>query len=259
MQSVADFPDLLSQFMGGNPAYLLAWCAGLLLVARIGKEGREVGLFAFLLLVLMVFNPGSYGFLTGKYGFTSTYYRFLWVVPCTPLVAYLVYEATLNIDGTKRRMIVVAAICAVVILSNVKMENFKHPENPYQIPNEIIELDEQLESLMASRGETQANIVSDLNVSNVIRQYDAHICLQAPLDGAATLDPAQTSEDPWGLMSMLCNDRNDIPADAVGRIVDNYQIDFLIPPKANANFLAHVQGMGWQVVGETEGYYILSR
>lgn len=252
------FFDVLQQFMGGNPLYAFVPCAIFLLLMNLSKGHRKAGIFAMAMFVLLIFNPISYRILLGKFGLQATYYRLLWMIPNVPLLAYLIYEAIRTIKDAKGRMFLVIMICLAIFATNVRPENLRLPSNIYQVSDDVVGICDQLEELIGERGETNANIVTDPIICNVVRQYDAHICLKALLWGTYSLNPEWNSEDALSLMSMLTYDRNDMPSDMVGRIIENYQIEFLVPPKANVNFIGYMQQLGWDVVGETEGYYILA-
>lgn len=258
METQNGFFDVLQQFMGGNPLYVFVLCAAILLLMNLSKGYRRAAIFAMVVFVLFIFNPISYRILLDKFGLYKTYYRFLWMIPTVPLLAYLFYETVCTVKDAKGRVLLVIMTCLAVFATNIRPENMQLPSNVYQISDDVVDICNQLENLIGKRGETMANIVTDPNISNVVRQYDAHVCLKATVRWTNTIDLGLYSEDALSLMSMLTYDRNDMPIDAVGRIIENYQIDYLVPPKVNVNFIGYMQQLGWNVVGETEGYYILA-
>lgn len=258
MEAENGFFDMLQQFMGGNPLYAFMPCAVFLLLMNLQKEHRKLGLVAVTMFVVLIFNPISYKILLDKFGLQRTYYRFLWMIPIVPLFAYLIYEVIRTIKDAKWRIFMVIMTCLVIFATSTRLGSFQLPSNIYQVPDDVVEICNQLENLVEEHDKATVNIVTDPNICNVIRQYDAHVCLKALLWGTEALNPERNSEDATTLMSMLTYDRNDMPSDIVGRIIENNQIEFLVPPKANVNFIEYMQQLGWNVVGETEGYYILA-
>ena len=258
MQQVYGFFDMLQQFVNGNPLYILVWAAGILLLINLKKKERYIAALAFLILILGIFNPISYQMLIEKTGRTAEYYRFLWLIPYAALLAYLVYAAFNSIKNNIYRLIIVSAVCIITLCGRIKAEDLKLPDNAYQIPDEVVEVAVQLEELMEMHGETNAVILSDYYISNIIRQYDANICL--PFYGYdISVGPNLQSKDMYGLISMLIYNENDMPQDAIEMIVEGNQIAYLVLPKGNDVSIAYMQQMGWEIAGETSGYYILNK
>lgn len=259
MQSVNGFFDMLSQFVNGNALYAIVAAAYLLFIYMLRKRERHVAVAALLLLVLLIHNPVSYYILGEKLGYKITYYRFLWIVPYVPLFAYFIYEAIRRITNKKYRMVLVSVVCAGIVCISVKPGELALPDNPYQIPDETIEVAENLQTLLEQDNETSTVILADMYISNTIRQYKAHICLPFDLFGLGQLDSDLKEETSAGLMSMLMYNRNDISQEAIKRIVEENEIEYLVIRRENDVSLTYMQQMNWQIAGSTSSYYILRK
>lgn len=259
MQSVHGFFDMICQFINGNVFYALAGISFFLLLYFCGKKERNIAITAALLLLVLVYNPVSYQIIGVKMDYVKTYYRFLWLFPAASLLAYLVYKIILKFCDKKYRMVFVCMVCAGVLFFHVAPEELKLPDNAWQIPDETLEVAEQLKTLMREKNESNAVILCDLYIGNTIRQYDSGFCFPFKHFGFYELEADLDEETVHGLMSMLMYNRNDISKDAVGKIIQENQIEYLVINAVNDVSLAYMEEMGWQIVSSTSSYHILSK
>ena len=84
------FVDACMRLYWGSCWYPLLFAVGLfctLVLGRKRKSGIFVGYTVFLLLT--VYNPLVVKYLIAKVKFENEYYRFIWILPVIPAVAYL--------------------------------------------------------------------------------------------------------------------------------------------------------------------------
>ena len=112
--------------------------------------------------------------------FENEYYRFIWILPVIPAIAY--YGVTF-VSAFKKKWLKAAAVLAVLgvlIVSgnplNKVVKNFALAENIYKVPNELIEICEILHENM-SNPDGRPRVVFDASLNNVARQYDAQFRL----------------------------------------------------------------------------------
>ena len=175
MQVVNGFWDMLHQYMGGNILYLFAALAWILFLYQLKKQERRVALLAALLLFAAVFNPLSYRILITVTGQVKTYYRFLWIIPWETAIAYLLYEGMQRMDNLRHRLLLVCGICLGLLCMNTSREQWRLPENSYQLSYDILEVAEHLKSLRTEAGRDRITILADTNICHAIREYDASI------------------------------------------------------------------------------------
>ncbi len=259
MQSVNGFWDMLQQFTDGNVLYAFAGIAAMAFLYYLKKKERRIAVIAVIFLIIAVYNPVSYGIFGTKLDNTAQYYRFLWIIPYTVLFAYFIYEMISRIRNKKYRMVLICVLCAGILGISIEAEELELPDNAWQIPDETLEVAEQLKSLMKENNEPSAVVLCDLYISNTIRQYDANICLPFLSYGISVLEADYDEENVFGLMAMLMYNRNDLSKETVGRIIAEKGIEYLVIDMSNSISLSYMREMGWQIASSSSSYHILQR
>lgn len=255
MSAEIGFVDTLKGFMGQNPLYILAGVAWIVYVSRLEMKKKKKAVCMLLILIIAVFNPYIYWDVAARIGQTSTYYRFLWIIPYGMAFVYFLYEMIRQIENIKYRLALVAAVCVFILYVNA--QNWKAPDSIYQLPSDVIDVADALEILREKSGDDHTVILADMNISGIIRMYDANIYL--PFSDSFALqkvNPQLNVESALGLMSMLMYNRNNFPAEVVERIVEKNAIDYLIVSKENQISAGYLYKLGWRVASATEEYYI---
>lgn len=256
MLSVNGFFDLIKQFINGNGLYALILLFGLLYIYRIKEKEQKVIICALVLLVILVFNPISYYILGVKLHHTAPYYRFMWVIPYGLILAYAVGELLKDMDK-KVKMLLASITCVAIIMICVPSEKLTLPENVYQIPAETISVAEQLETLRVANEKAEVWVLTDGEICNTIRQYNARICYPMSTYHIAGIDPNLNEETIEGLCSMIMYNRCDISEKAIRGIVKEHKLDYLVIRVENMTSITYLQKLGWEVVGSTEKYCIM--
>lgn len=256
MLSVNGLFDLIKQFINGNGLYALILLFGFLYIYRANKKEQKVIIGALMLLVILVFNPLSYYIIGVKLNHTAPYYRFMWVIPYGLILAYGVGE-TLKDMNRKAKILLASILCVSVIVICVPAEKLALPENVYQIPAETISVAEQLETLRVANNQEEVWVLTDGEICNTIRQYNARICYPMSTYHIAGIDPTLNEETVEGLCSMIMYNRSDISGDAIQEIVAENQLDYLVIRVENMDSITYLQELGWGIVGSTEKYCIM--
>lgn len=259
MQSVNGFFDMICQFVNGNSLYVMVCVAFLCWLFFLKKKEKSVAVVAALLLIVLVYNPISFQIIGVRLGYIKTYYRFFWIVPYVLMLAYLVYMVICKIRNKNYRLILICMVCIGVLCIKISPDELKLPENAWQIPDETLEVAEQLKILMSEKEESNAVILCDLYIGNTIRQYYADIRLPFKHFGFDEIEADLDEETVYGLMSMLINNRNDISREAIRKIIEENHIDYLVVDMENNVSLTYMQELGWQIVSVTSSYYILRK
>lgn len=255
MQTVNGFGDMVQQYIGQNILYIFAIFAWFLLLSQWKKQERRVALMAALLLLAAVFNPWSYQLLVSFTKQRNTYYRFFWLIPCEGLAAFFIYESLQKIRNLKHRLLLVSGICIGLLCISTSKENWKLPENSYQLSFDILEVAEQLKDLRTESGQDQITIIADTNISNVIRQYDGNICL--PLANYQFGGMDGTEGEVPAVMVMLMNNQEHLDAAMVKETLASNEVDYLVISINNDISLSYMQRLHWQIAVTTSAYHIL--
>lgn len=136
------FVDACMRLYWGSCWYPLLFAVGLictLVLGRKRKSGIFVGYTVFLLLT--VYNPLVVKYLIAKVKFENEYYRFIWILPVIPAVAYYGVRLVTAFRKTWIKVLMAAAVLTgFVILGNPLdgvVTNFAMAENIYKVPNDL--------------------------------------------------------------------------------------------------------------------------
>jgi len=255
MQSVSGFFDLIKQFVNGDGLYAIVCAIGLSFVFKLNIRDKKIALLTGVIFILAVFNPISFSLLSGYPGFEAGYYRLLWIVPVTLIMAYGLGEI-IGAVNKKTRLLLVIIVCICIVNIYIPKENLCMPDNIYQIPDETVDVANELERLRIESNKEQIRVVTDDKLANTIRQYNANICLVLEPHKASQLKD-EYDEGYYGLYFMLLNDRDNMDVEHVKMIMLGQRIDYLVVSVNNRVTLGYLFDNGWINVGSTSQYVIL--
>lgn len=154
--------------------------AGLFLVAVIylfitekNKLTRILFLYMPILVLALYFFPP---FARVVYAFVGDeiYYRMLWLLPVTPILAYAAVKILGSCMGAKK-WIVGIALCGIVILSGSLVYRnpfFSKAENRYHVPQTVVDI---CDAIKVDGREVMAAFPAELLL--YVRQYSPYVCM----------------------------------------------------------------------------------
>ena len=159
--------------------YPLLFAVGLLCTLIWGRRRSSrifIGYTFFLLLT--VYNPLVVKYLISKAKFENEYYRFIWILPVIPAVAYYgVRLVTVIRWKWLRPIMAVLVVAALIVLGNPLegvVTNFAKAENIYKVPDDL----RAICDVIHQNQENEApRAVFDNDLNSIVRQYDASIRL----------------------------------------------------------------------------------
>ena len=138
------------------------------------KSGIFIGYTVFLLLT--VYNPLVVKYLIAKAKFENEYYRFIWILPVIPAVAYYGVRLVTAFRKTWIKVLMAAAaLTGFVILGNPLdgvVTNFAMAENIYKVPNDLRAV---CDVIHQNQENDFPRVVFDGSLNSIVRQYDAGI------------------------------------------------------------------------------------
>ena len=146
---VADFYSVLDNFINfiGGRSGILHWgmfCVSLLVCFFLGKRERKLLFWPTLLILLFFFNPLFYRYVGNRF-FGGVYWRLMWMVPVSFIVAYAGTHTVYRIKKQAVRIVAVALalVCIVLTGKNIyNTETFTEAENLYKLPQAAIDVGE---------------------------------------------------------------------------------------------------------------------
>lgn len=250
----------------GDGVFFLYFVVSVGVIAFFVKEKWKKDFLKYLLgLCVTVFNPLLVVVLVGTLKMDDEYYRLIWLLPVTILLAWLAVYLTEK--GKKAWVRALLCIICMTLLAvpgkSILARGLEPAENLYKIPNEILELSEKLHAL---GGEEELNIVTDFDLAVLLNQYDPSLHLVLPyLDVSlmreydergeyeGTLPPNLQSQ--MNIFQVLYN-QQELTWMELGGAFNYTETNFVVLKKDDP-MLAYVQTQSCQIVDETENYSIL--
>lgn len=251
-----------------NIWYLLLFAAGLggtLIWGR--KKDSRVFVYYTVILLLTIYNPLIANVFVEKMHFENEYYRFFWVLPVIPAVAYYGVQVVSYFKKKSLKAVVVACVLAVFVVLGNPIQgvtvNFAFAQNLYKVPNALRGICDVLHQL---KGEGMPTVVFENDLNTVVRQYDAGIRLVLNRDVALYVAGSRTSEyynensdyykQQKAILDVVDYDIYDAPDD-FKKALKETKTEFLVISKSAPN-QEFFENVGCTRAAESGDYYIYS-
>lgn len=163
----------------GNGVYLIFYLVALFFLIIKRPDLRKVLLLPVsILLFLFAFPKTSHFIMSYMFEGGSIYWRYFWLLQIDLIIAAAVVEM-IGIKKKHKGQILLVALGILIVSGSFifNQNNFQKAENPYKIPEEVVEI---CDLIKADAGESY--LLEDLTVAPAylagwIRMYDGDICL----------------------------------------------------------------------------------
>lgn len=167
-----------------------------LAVTEKRKPIRIMFVYMPLLVLLLYFNPGV-TWLVSKYIDYEIYYRILWLLPITAVIAFATVEIYGRLQEKKRVCFAVVAAGLIMVSGSFVYKDgfFKKAENIYHIPQTVVDI---CDAIKVEGREVMA--VFPKEMLQYVRQYAPVVCM--PYGRDVTVEQWDFVEDNelYGLM-----------------------------------------------------------
>lgn len=163
----------------GSCAFGLIFLIGTLLAVLIEKKQIcRMILWYIVFLILTVYNPLVVKIIVPILNFNSEYYRFFWILPVIPVMAYYIIELLGKLRGTLKKCISLLVILFACMILGTPIQGivseFSMIENIYKVPNDLRAV---CDVIHADSESENPKVVFSNELNNVARQYDASLSL----------------------------------------------------------------------------------
>lgn len=152
---------------------ILIWC-----LLRHRKQVPVVFVGYTVFLCLTVYNPLFVKYLVPALGFENEYYRFFWILPVIPGLAYYGTRLVFSIKKRSLRILCGILLAAVVVLAGNPAPGaaggFSFPQNLYKVPNDLRAV---CDVIHQDRVMENPRVVFEEELNLLARQYDASLQL----------------------------------------------------------------------------------
>lgn len=139
MSGVTSVLEIIKNYTGESILGIVFLMCLISMISKEEKKNRNYIIWIIVLSVVFVFNDISMKFM-GLLTDSATYYRFLWAVPVTVVIAHVLVE-TLTREKEKTRMVAIAGLCVMILAlggaTYLNKENLQYPGSTEKIPGDI--------------------------------------------------------------------------------------------------------------------------
>lgn len=165
---------LFREYMGTG--LIMIWffvCLVYLFVKEEKKQIRILFLYVPVVLLLIFFNP-LFGALMDNYLGDEIYYRILWILPVTVVIAYTGVRIYAGLAGKKRGVFSIFVVFMTIMSGSWIYANpfFSKAENLYHVPESVVHICDAIE--IPGR---EVTAVFPLDMVQYVRQYSPVICM----------------------------------------------------------------------------------
>ena len=241
--------DLFLEYMGTGLIviwYLISLIYLLLREKR--KDIRILFIYVPIILLLLYFNPLFVRLVIGIVG-GEIYYRILWLLPITVVIAYTCTCIYGELNGRRRELF---AFCAVglMILSGsfiYSNPNFHRAENQYHVPSSVVEI---CDAINVPGREVMA--VFPLELVQYVRQYSPVTCMPYGREMLIT-----HWDGIWGYSSELCDvmEQNQVSLEELVPLTREEGCHYIVL-RRDKEVVGNRADYGWELFFETEEYLV---
>lgn len=239
--------EILTIFMdySGKGIYPFLFLAALIYLLATEKDSkiRRVLLESSLVITVLFFFP-LFKMVMDKVEEAGTYYRILWLLPMTVVIAY----AGVKLIGRHTR-IGLAAMVIVLVLGGeylYKSQYVTRAENRYHLPQAVIAI---CDLIAPQEDEERVWAVFPSELIHFVRQYSSEI--QMPYGRDMVVASWEHVEHPmYALM-----EADIVRIDLLAELADDYQCQYIILNKAK-NMEGDPESSGLEKIAEVGGYDI---
>ena len=184
---ISNFKMILEKYNRyyGNSPYFFILLISIVLIFIISrkddKKVRTILVWLPILLVIIIFNPVFYKYMSPIVDDGVTYWRFFWLLPLAPVLAYL-FTRIVEFKDNKIIKFCFSGICIGVIVYSGKFmftnENYQKVNNVYKIPDDILNAIQIVEN----GSEERKRAMGPTEVVPWVRQYCGTIELRYTRD-----------------------------------------------------------------------------
>lgn len=237
--------NLFREYMGTG--LIVTWFL-LSLIFLILKERRKPMRILFLytpvILLLLYFNPLFAELLYGLIG-DEIYYRILWLLPMTVVIAYTCVRIYEDLQGALRWVWAVAAAVLIMVSGNFIYEDtyFSKADNIYHVPDSVVDI---CDMIAIPGREVRAVFPSEL--LQYVRQYNPTICM--PYGREITVERWFNEDALFDAM-----EAEEIDLSVLAPLVKEAQCHYIILCQ-DKKMHGNVENYNWIWVGETADYTV---
>lgn len=174
MEMLKDVIHLFQEYMGDG--LIIIWFLAAvvyLLLTEKRKPIRIMFVYVPLVLLALFFNP-LFAKIIYTFAGDEIYYRILWLMPVTVVIAFSVVNVWSKLQGIKKTAFGIVAAVILIISGSYIYSNpyFSRAENLYHVPQSVVDICDAIE--VEGR---EVKAVFPLEMVQYVRQYSPVVCM----------------------------------------------------------------------------------
>ncbi len=217
-----------------------------LLLTEKRKPFRIVFVYTPLILLLLFFNPVVTRMIQ-RLADAEVYYRILWLLPVTVVIAFAAVEIYRKLQGKKRPLFAIVSAGVLVVSGNYVYGDslFSEAENIYHVPQSVVEICDAIE---VEGREVMAVFPEELII--YVRQYSPVVCM--PYGREITVERWNFTE---GNELYTAMEADVVDAELLVELAREEMCAYIILPEEK-EVTGDLNDFEFETFGHTEGYVI---
>lgn len=228
----------------GTGYYCILFIAALIYLwfSEEDKSIRAILVIAPTIIQILFFVP--YFYMIYNMLDEGTYYRILWLLPMTLVIAYA--GCKVIGDNTKMGLVIMSMILIISGSLVYTSVNMSRAENPYHLPAEAVAL---CDMVMPEEGEERVWVAFPPDMVHFVRQYTTEI--QMPYGRESIVESwLREDNDMYNLYLMQV-----MPADRLAELAERYYCNYVVLERER-QVDGVMEDYGMHLVGETDNYLV---
>ena len=162
-------------YNGDTWLFALFLAAAAYLFWRSGKKNRRNAVLTVISAVLLVFNQVIFVLTEKLLGGTETYYRFLWMIPVVPILAYVAVDVAVMFPRRGQKFLAAAGIFLIIALAGtpyLTAQSMKKPSEVQYLNGNVAQI---CELISEDKQVRYPRVACEVNLAMSIRLQDPSI------------------------------------------------------------------------------------
>ena len=207
-------------------------------------------ILAVLPLVLAAFFACPvFAYLISGYLDEEIYYRFLWLLPVTAVIAYAGVRVVLKVSGIRRIMGLLGICGIIMVCGDYVYDNsyFSKAENPYHVPGTVVKICDEIQ---VEGREVRAVFPGEM--VQYVRQYTPYVCM--PYGREMIVERWKIGNEMYELFELGLPD-GFVSADKLAETARKYEVHYIIWD--SGRFMeGNLESCGFRLLDTIDGYAV---
>lgn len=250
----------------GSCAFGFVFLIGTFLAAVLGKKKiYRMILWYTVFLAVTVYNPVVVKIVIPILNSDNEYYRFFWILPVIPVIAYYIVELIEKLNGTLKKGVCLTAILFLCVLLGTPMQGvvsgFSMIKNIYKVPNDLRAV---CDVIHADTEKENPKVVFSSELNHVARQYDPSLSLVLYRDAVlyragSTVTKKYSDENEWYQRQKIIMDvtyyQMEMEAEIFQNALNETETEYLV---LSVNLTNHdfIRACGCEAIAQTDEYVV---